>query len=82
MERLAQAAVDRFGRLDVWVNGSGVMAYGHSDEVPADVFRAVIETNLLGLGQGERAGRERLRDEQVRGPGFQRMPAPGAARRA
>jgi NAD(P)-dependent dehydrogenase (short-subunit alcohol dehydrogenase family) len=41
---LAERAVERFGRLDVWVNSAGVIAYGRFEDVPSDVFRAVIET--------------------------------------
>jgi NAD(P)-dependent dehydrogenase (short-subunit alcohol dehydrogenase family) len=52
---LARAAVERFGRLDVWVNCAGVIAYGRFDAVPGEVFRAVIETNLFGQVHGARA---------------------------
>lgn len=61
VERLAQRAVDRFGRLDVWVNGAGVIAYGRFDAVPSEVFRAVIETNLFGQVHGARAAIPRFR---------------------
>ena len=64
VERLAQAAVDRFGRLDVWVNGAGVIAYGRFEEVPADVFRAVLETNVLGQVHGARASLRRFREQR------------------
>jgi NAD(P)-dependent dehydrogenase (short-subunit alcohol dehydrogenase family) len=52
---LAGAAIERHGRIDVWVNSAGVIAYGRFDEVPSDVFRGVIETNLLGQVHGARA---------------------------
>jgi NAD(P)-dependent dehydrogenase (short-subunit alcohol dehydrogenase family) len=61
VERLAQAAVDKFGGLDVWVNGAGVVAYGRFADVPGDVFRAVIETNLMGQVHGARAALPRFR---------------------
>jgi NAD(P)-dependent dehydrogenase (short-subunit alcohol dehydrogenase family) len=53
--RLAEEAIARFGRIDTWVNSAGVIAYGRFDEVPSDVFRAVIETNLMGQVHGARA---------------------------
>jgi NAD(P)-dependent dehydrogenase (short-subunit alcohol dehydrogenase family) len=52
---LAARAVERFGRIDVWVNGAGVMVYGRFEDIPADVFRQVIETNVLGQVHGARA---------------------------
>jgi NAD(P)-dependent dehydrogenase (short-subunit alcohol dehydrogenase family) len=45
---LARRTAERFGRLDVWVNSAGVIAYGCFEDVPAHVFRAVVETNLFG----------------------------------
>jgi NAD(P)-dependent dehydrogenase (short-subunit alcohol dehydrogenase family) len=57
---LAHGAVERFGSLDVWVNCAGVIAYGRFEEVPSEVFRAVIETNLFGQVHGARAALERF----------------------
>ncbi|MCW2678672.1 MAG: short-chain dehydrogenase/reductase [Frankiales bacterium] len=43
-----QAALDRFGRVDVLVNNAGNFFAGFFEEIPADDFRAQIETNLFG----------------------------------
>jgi NADP-dependent 3-hydroxy acid dehydrogenase YdfG len=44
----AQAAVDKFGRIDVLVNNAGNFIAGFFEEIsPAD-FRAQVETNLFG----------------------------------
>lgn len=52
---LARRAVEHFGRIDVWVSGAGVMAYGSFEEVPGEIFRQVIETNLFGQVHSARA---------------------------
>jgi short-subunit dehydrogenase len=44
---LAEALV-RFGRVDAWVTTAAVVAYGRFEEVPADVFRRVVDTNVVG----------------------------------
>jgi short-subunit dehydrogenase len=63
VEAFAREAVERFGRLDVWVNNAGVIAYGEFTELPSDVFRRVIETNLMGQVHGARAALRRFRDQ-------------------
>ena len=60
VEALAAAAVESFGRLDVWVNCAATMAYGPFSEIPSEVFRGVIETNLMGQVHGARAALRRF----------------------
>ncbi len=44
----AQAAVDRFGRIDVLVNNAGNFYAGYFENISADQFRAQMETNFFG----------------------------------
>jgi NAD(P)-dependent dehydrogenase (short-subunit alcohol dehydrogenase family) len=55
VQHLRDRALERFGHFEVWVNNAGVIAYGPFTEVPGEVFRAVIETNLMGQVHGARA---------------------------
>jgi NAD(P)-dependent dehydrogenase (short-subunit alcohol dehydrogenase family) len=43
-----QAAVDRFGRIDVLVNNAGNFYAGFFEEISPEDFRAQVETTLLG----------------------------------
>lgn len=61
VEAFAAATEKRFGRLDVWVNNAGTIAYGPFEEIPSEVFRQIIETNLMGQVHGARAALRRFR---------------------
>lgn len=57
-ELAVQAAVirslDAFGSIDVWFNNAGVGVFGPMEQIPSDVYRQVIETNLFGYIHGAR----------------------------
>jgi short-subunit dehydrogenase len=51
---LARDAIERFGKIDVWINNAAQLAFGRFDVMPAEAFRLIIETNVLGMGNGAR----------------------------
>lgn len=55
VRRLARSAYERNGHIDVWINNASVMAYGMFEDVPADVYHHVIDTNFYGQVHGARA---------------------------
>ncbi|KGM13737.1 short-chain dehydrogenase, partial [Cellulomonas bogoriensis 69B4 = DSM 16987] len=63
VSQVARAAVARFGRIDVWVNNAAVIAYGRLEEVPGELWRRVVETNLFGSYHGARAALPWFREQ-------------------
>ena len=55
VDRLAEAAVEHFGRLHVAVNNAGIVATGNSWELPLDDWHRVIDVDLWGVIHGIRA---------------------------
>jgi NADP-dependent 3-hydroxy acid dehydrogenase YdfG len=58
---LREAAVSRFGRIDIWINDAAVYAMGRFEDTPTEVFRSVLETNVLGVVHGSQAALEQFR---------------------
>jgi short-subunit dehydrogenase len=52
VEKIAEAAISRFGRIDTWVNDAGVSIYGRLDEVSEKDNRRLFDTNFWGLVNG------------------------------
>jgi NAD(P)-dependent dehydrogenase (short-subunit alcohol dehydrogenase family) len=53
VEALAEFAVQKFGRLDIWVNNAGLSAaYGPTAHIPSEGFQSVIDTNITGTYNG------------------------------
>jgi NAD(P)-dependent dehydrogenase (short-subunit alcohol dehydrogenase family) len=55
VRRLADAALELTGRIDVWVNNAGVTAFAPLLEGPFEDHRRVFETNVYGAIFGARA---------------------------
>jgi short-subunit dehydrogenase len=55
VQELARRALDRHGRIDVWVNAAAVYSAGLFTETPPEAFRRVIETDFFGYVHGARA---------------------------
>ena len=48
----ADRAVERFGRIDAWINDAGVSIYGAVTDVPWEDQRRLFETNYWGVVAG------------------------------
>jgi NAD(P)-dependent dehydrogenase (short-subunit alcohol dehydrogenase family) len=55
VKRLAAAALERWGRIDVWVNNAGVTLFARIEEGELADHLRVLETNLHGAIHGARA---------------------------
>ena len=55
VEALARRAVEKFGRIDTWVNNAGISTYGTVEQMAPEELRRVIEVNLLGQIYGMKA---------------------------
>ena len=55
IQELTHRVIERFGRIDVWINNAAVTAFARFEQTPPEVFRRVIDTNLFGCIHGARA---------------------------
>jgi short-subunit dehydrogenase len=52
VQAIADAALERFGRIDTWVNNAAVSIYGRLDEVSEEDNRRLFDTNFWGVVHG------------------------------
>lgn len=53
VEALAEFAVEKFGKIDIWVNNAGISCpTGPTVHVPAEMVQALIQTNIQGVYHG------------------------------
>jgi short-subunit dehydrogenase len=62
VRRVSDAALQRFGGFDTWVNNAGVSIYGRVLDVSMGDHRQLFETNYWGLVHGSRVAAEHLRE--------------------
>src|SRR6195952_3504531 len=61
VERIAQTAIERFGRIDTWINDAGVSIYGRLDEVNDEDNQRLFQTNFWGVVYGSLVALPHLR---------------------
>jgi short-subunit dehydrogenase len=66
VERLAQTALARFGRIDVWINNAGIGAIGRFEEIPLADHARIVDVNLKGVIHGSHIA---LRQFRLQGSG-------------
>jgi short-subunit dehydrogenase len=66
VERIGQAAMERFGRIDTWVNNAGISIFGRMEDVPMEDQRRLFDTNYWGVVHGSM---EAIKHMKTRGGG-------------
>jgi len=61
VDALVDAAVKRFGRLDVVFNNAGIGSYGKTPDIDPEMWRAILEVDLFAVFYGCRAAIPHLR---------------------
>jgi len=60
VEAIADRAIERFGRIDGWVNNAAVSVYARVDGLSADEIERVVQVNLLGQIYGSKVAAKRM----------------------
>ena len=55
VRNLAAAAVQKFGRIDAWINNAGVGVIGPFEDAPPEDYSKLVDTNLKGVIYGSQA---------------------------
>ncbi|MGI8422668.1 MAG: SDR family oxidoreductase [Chloroflexota bacterium] len=61
VERIAEQAIERFGRIDTWVNNAGIAVYATLEDTSPEEIDRVIRVNLVGEMYGSKAAVARMR---------------------
>src|ERR1700712_120281 len=57
----AAAAIEKFGRIDTWINDAGLSIYGRLDEVSEEDSRRLFDVNFWGVVNGSLTALPHLR---------------------
>jgi NADP-dependent 3-hydroxy acid dehydrogenase YdfG len=63
MDRVAEAALRQYARIDTWVNNAGVSIYGRLEDVALEDARRLFETNYWGVVNGSLAALPHLKEQ-------------------
>ena len=59
--RIGDAAIDRFGRIDTWVNNAGISIYGRLEDVAPEDHQRLFQTNFWGVVNGSMEAVKRMK---------------------
>lgn len=62
LHEAARGAIEKWGRIDTWVNNAGAAIYGKLTEVSNEDSRRLFDTNFWGVVNGSRVAVDYLRD--------------------
>lgn len=62
VQRIAEAAVETYGRIDTWVNDAGVSLFGKLVDTKMDDMHRLFETNFWGAVYGSLAAVKAMRE--------------------
>lgn len=60
LRAVAEAAVERFGRIDTWINNAGIYLQGRVQDITLDEYRRVLDVNFVGLVNGTQRALETM----------------------
>ncbi|TFW24037.1 SDR family NAD(P)-dependent oxidoreductase [Massilia arenosa] len=52
VQRVAQQATERFGRIDTWINNAGISIFGKHEEIALEDAQRLFQTNFWGVVHG------------------------------
>lgn len=61
VRKVAQAAIQRFGGFDTWVNNAGISIFGRVEDVSLEDQRKLFQTNFWGVVHGSLVAVEHLK---------------------
>lgn len=61
VRRVAQAAIERFGGFDTWINNAGISIFGRNEDVSLHDQRRLFQTNFWGVVHGSLVAVEHLK---------------------
>ena len=61
VERIGRKAIDRFGRIDTWVNNAGISIFGRLEEIAPEDHHRLFQTNFWGTVNGSLEAARRMK---------------------
>ncbi len=61
VQALADATIQKFGRIDIWINNAGLSAgWGRFEDIPPERWRESFDTNFIGAYNGCRVALDKM----------------------